>query len=382
MKRVGIITINDYNNYGNRLQNYAMHEVLKSLGCEVQTIRNTPLKHNNTYRKDVYYVINRIKEMSSTELIEAILKRTVYRFHVTKNKKIINKRIEAFKKFTYKNIKETSYLVNVDTIPFDLEKQFDYFIIGSDQVWNPVFRHGYSLDFCTFAPIYKRIAYAPSFGISTIPDKYKEKYKNWLYEIEHLSVREEAGAQIIKELTGKETPVLIDPTLILTREEWNSIAIKANNKPAGNYILTYFLGGVTKENKNRIRYIAKNKGFEIVNLACLKDRKRYNADPSEFIDYVASASVLFTDSFHGAIYSIIFEKPFVVFDRIGKIPTMGSRIDTLLSKFKLEDRKWNNIKNTNAIFNVDFSHIPPILDSERKKALNYLKNALDIKDGD
>ena len=108
--------------------------------------------------------------------------------------------------------------------------------------------------------------------------------------------------------------------------------------------------------------------------------KRYSEGPSEFLDYIASCELFLTDSFHGAIFSILFNKPFVVFDRIGNMPSMSSRIETLLSKFKLEHRKWERVMETGNYFEVDFSHVKPILEKERKKAYEYLKNALKIKD--
>ena len=106
----------------------------------------------------------------------------------------------------------------------------------------------------------KRIAYAPSFGISKIPEEYIDRYKTWLSEMYKLSVREEAGAKIIKELTGRDAVVLVDPTLMLTKEKWLSISKRAKNKPEGKYLLNYFLGSVSKETKKKIKSIAtKNK---------------------------------------------------------------------------------------------------------------------------
>jgi len=145
--------------------------------------------------------------------------------------------------------------------------------------------------------------------------------------------------------------------------------------------LTYFLGNVSKERKRKIKSIASKNKLKIVNLADIKDKETYVADPSEFIDYVNSVSVFLTDSFHGAVFSILLEVPFIVFNREGRLPSMNSRIDTLLSKFKLESRRANNVTDNNQIFEVDYSHVPPILEVERKKAYDYLKEALNVKDG-
>ncbi|NLV95059.1 MAG: polysaccharide pyruvyl transferase family protein, partial [Candidatus Riflebacteria bacterium] len=94
-----------------------------------------------------------------------------------------------------------------------------------------------------------------------------------------------------------------------------------------------------------------------------------------------SSDIVLTDSFHGTVFSILFEKPFIVFDRIHEGPSMVTRVETLLSKFKLESRKWQNMKNKNMndLFEIDFSHVPSILEAERKKALDFLKTALDVE---
>jgi hypothetical protein len=213
-----------------------------------------------------------------------------------------------------------------------------------------------------------------------LPEQYVENYKRWLSDMAYISVREDAGAKIVKELTGREAPILADPTLMLTKKKWLSISNPAQHKPNKPYLLTYFLGEVSKENRSNINQIASINSLEIVNMADINDEDRYSADPSEFIDYVYSAEILLTDSFHGAIFSIILEKPFIVFNRLGKHPSMNSRVDTLLSKFKLEDRKWENIKNSHDYFKIDYSHVPPILEVEQKQAISYLKKALDIDD--
>lgn len=249
-----------------------------------------------------------------------------------------------------------------------------------DQVRNPYFSDGSPIYFLTFASKEKRIAYSPSFGISEIPSEYLENYKIWLSEMASLSVREEAGAKIIKDLTGRDALVLVDPTLMLTKEKRLSIAEESFYKSKNKYLLTYFLGTQLKEEKKKIKEIARENNLKIVNLADIKDAKTHFVNPTEFLDYVNLASVFMTDSFHGAVFSILFQKPFVVFNRKGSIKSMNSRIDTFLSTFKLNSRKWENIKNVGDIFDVDYTHVAPILDSERNKTLKYLKEALHLKD--
>lgn len=370
MKKIGIITITDYNNYGNRLQNYAVQEVLSSLDFEVETIKT---KHPSLNKSDKSESIKCVKLIS--------LFRKILIFIVNKvSKRHFYNRYNKFVKFSKANITETEYYLDDNNIPDDIDSKYDYIVIGSDQIWNPTFRYGSSIDFATFASKEKRIAYAPSFGISEIPKEYILTYKKLLSEVAYLSVREDAGAKIIKELVGREAQVLIDPTLMLNRGQWLSLAIPSKSKPKHKFLLTYLLGEKTAEQIEVIDKIRKDNNMDIIALADIKDKKRFDIDPSEFIDYINSAQILITDSFHGVIFSILLERPFVVFRRNENTLSMNSRIDTLLSKFKFEDRRWENIKNRSNIFDIDFSHVPEILELERNKALDYLKNALDVKD--
>lgn len=372
MNKVAIFTLNGYYNYGNRLQNYAMQEILKSLNLDVETIINNRKSTNNKKLKDRIYNLLKCQP-------NEIYNKLYNKFSKNGIDYNTNKRTEVFKKFTLEYINETDYSISKDNIPKGLSIIYDYFITGSDQVWNPRNLHGSSVYFLTFAEEHKRIAYAPSFGVSEIKPEFLENYKEWISGMHKLSVREDDGAKIIKELTGRDAPVLVDPTLLITREKWLSIAKEASNKPKVRYLLTYFLGGIPDNYKNQIKNIVKENKLEVINLGDNREKDTYRTGPSEFIDYINDCSIFFTDSFHGAVFSILLEKPFIVFKRAGST-SMYSRIDTLLNKFELNDRKAENMPWEENVFEIDFSHVPPILEAERKKSIEYLKNALNIKD--
>lgn len=367
--KIAIVTLNGYFNYGNRLQNYALQETLKSLGNEIETIINDSkfeeYKGENRHRTIIEKIANIIKKSPR----EA--------FKVLEYKTSTKIRTSVFKKFTYDYIKETNYTISENNIPEDLSERYDYFVTGSDQVWNPL--DVSSIYFLTFAEKHKRIAYAPSFGISELKPELIDSYKEWISGINMLSIREDDGARIIKKLTGRDVPVLVDPTLLLTREKWLSIAKAAKTKPKEKYILTYFLGGIPDNYKKQLENVAKENKMKIINLGDIDEKESYRTGPSEFIDYINSCSLLCTDSFHGAVFSILFEKPFIVYERIGNSLSMYSRINTLLEKFNLNSRKVENIKNDSDFFNIDYSHVTPILEEERQKSFIYLRDALNIK---
>lgn len=370
MFNIGIITIIDYDNYGNRLQNYAVQEILISLGHDVETIVNIP-----SYQPSSSVFLNKlrkIKKMKTKRIIRVIenkLKNLKYR-------KIYAARNLAFRNFTKELIKETPYVLYRDVVPKKELEKYDFFVVGSDQIWNPHYRQGTGVDFLVFAPESKRVAYVPSFGVSQIPSEYEDNYRNWISGIPHLSVREQAGAEIIKSLTGRDVPVFIDPTLMLPKEKWLSIEKKMDRASNRRYILTYFLGEKPETFTEKVLRIAQDNQLDIINLSSLKDTDFYCVSPSEFIGLINSATLLCTDSYHGVIFSILMQTPFIIFDRSGDGPSMNSRIDTLLKLFKLEHRHSTNVFSEEKIFEMDYSHVDAILEKERSRAYAFLKNAL------
>lgn len=378
MKKIAILTLNGYKNYGNRLQNYALQEVLKKYNFHVDTIINEPVKLKRSLKSKIFEHIMKIKKNNLKNIFHKV-KSKLWLF--IKGKQVISLDFEReviFKDFSFNYLSETKQNnLNFEKFLLTNIKNYSFYIIGSDQVWNPTSVCGSSFYFAGFAPKKKRIAYAPSFGVSTIPEEFKENYKKWLNDMKHISVREEEGSKIIKDLTGRDVPVHVDPTLLLTKEKWLTIKKPASNKPNEKYMVTYFLGGVPQEYKNQIKKIAKDNNLKVINLGDIKEKETYITGPSEFVDYISSCNIICTDSFHGTVFSILFEKPFIVYERIGGT-SMYSRIETLLDMFNLREREIKNIK-TNDVFYIDYSHVPKILEKERKKAFDYLKKALNIE---
>ncbi len=198
--------------------------------------------------------------------------------------------------------------------------------------------------------------------------------KPWLSDMKAISVREDSGAQIVKDVAGRDAEVLLDPTLLLSKQKWLEIA-KVSQKPNGEYILTYFLGKKPKEAVQLISRISRDTKLPVINIADLKDKQAYQTGPAEFVDYINSAAAVFTDSFHGVAFSILLETPFVVYERIGS-PSMYFRIETLLCKLGLTNREARNLKEARDIFDVDIIMSFQVLHREREKARNFLKTNL------
>jgi hypothetical protein len=374
-KKIGIVTLHGYFNYGNRLQNYAAEQVLQSMGFEVETIRNESPKTEYSFSKKV---INLLKN-NPKEIVKKTKNKLISKKENNKTLKFDKEKKEKFLSFSGEYLNESDFVISENSIPTNLNNDYDFFITGSDQVWNPTIASSSSLHFLLFAPSSKRISFSPSFGISEIPDKYKGNFKTWLNEMKSLSVRENEGADIIKRLTGRNSEVLVDPTMMLNKKEWQAISKEYSKKPKKDFLFTYILGDLSNKKEKTIKRMAETNNLEIVNLADKKNLNYYTSGPREFLDFINSASLVLTDSFHASIFSIIFNTPFIVFDRVDNNLSMNSRINTLLGKFNLMSRYNLSLKSSNEeIFNIDFTKTDEILGQERKKVINYLNSALEI----
>lgn len=301
------------------------------------------------------------------------------RFPIREVKKLnyISREVK-FNEFTKKNIKQSRFTISKENINTKIVSEYDYFVCGSDQVWNPHFFFNSEIDFLTFANKSQRIAYSPSFGVAEIPKEYEGMYEEWINGIEYLSVREKAGANIIKYLTDREAIVLVDPTVMLTKNEWLSISKKPKWKSGKKYVLTYFLGEKSKDVKSKIDKICNDNNLELINLTDNSNKYIYSTDPQEFLWLINNCELMCTDSFHGVVFSLIMKSNFIVFERKDNNLSMNSRIETLLNLFNMNDRLEKNVLNDD-IFKTNFKSIDAIIEEEREKAINYLKNALNIK---
>lgn len=362
MRKVGIITMFNLNNYGNRLQAYALSEVVENLKCKAVELHYCDNGIKSLIKE--IYKRNRFL-LDSYYFLTGILKSGKFSFAV-KNCKRFNLFFEFSKKIK-------SQIVFSDT------PSFDYYLCGSDQIWNPNFACKSSY-FAAFAPKEKRISYAASFGISTLPEGSTEKYRKNLNDMQHISVREHQGAEIVKQLTGREAQVLIDPTLMIDRDGWRAVAKKPKFKVEGKYILTYFLSKTSEETDAYIKKIAKENNLQIISLHRFEENDYwYYTGPSEFIWLIENASLVCTDSFHASIFSILMDSPFIVFRREYKNNDMHSRLENLLVKFNLTDRFFERLQG-GAEFKKDYSHVSEILNLEREKAIKFLTNALNLND--
>lgn len=250
---------------------------------------------------------------------------------------------------------------------------------GSDQIWNSSTLYVDPLYYLRFAPQYKRVALSPSFGRDFIADYNKEKMRKWIIDYPYLSVREDSGVKLIKELTGRDATHLLDPTLIINSEEWKSI-LCIEDKP-NNYILAYFLDEPSDYAKKCLKKLKEKLDCKILAIPYKFEYMDYSdsivaAGPKEFVELVANAKVVCTDSFHGTVFALNMHTPFFAFEReYGSANKQSERVLSILRKVDMLDRYQpkNVVEELN---NLDFEHSEEILNVERKKAYDYVNNAI------
>lgn len=358
MKSAGIITIYDLKNYGNRLQNYAVQKVLTDLGLSVTTYTGNFHTYGFVWK---YRVKKKFNEISG------------YQFASDReNWAVLNRKL-AFQDFTDKYL-PTEAVEDLEL----LGNQADYFVIGSDQVWNPLWywKQDKEMYLLTFARPEQKICFSPSFGIEELPDIWKQWFREYLPTFPKLSVREQAGADIIRRLTGQTAQVMIDPTMMMDAKDWLRIAKKPygvnTRKP---FILSYFLGSRTEQAEQDIAELLKQKKWNVYHLLDKSQPNVYACGPSEFLYLFSKADIILTDSFHACVFAFLFNKPFVVYDREEHgVCKMNSRLDTLLGMLKLE-RKYRSKGIPNDWLECDYSEGCQALIEERRKARDFLRTS-------
>ncbi len=350
MGKVAIITLYD-SNIGNRLQNYALQQILKE------------------HRFDAYTYWYSLKS-SHIQKIKGYIKELLGWLHISKYRLyfVESKRKKGFERFSIRYIKKGKKIDLSRKIRF--EDEYEYYITGSDQVWHNWHNFENELEYfyLTFVPKEKRIAFSPSIGLAKFPEKDIEMHKYGLSGIKALSCREKAGCEMIKDLSGQEAELLSDPTLLLDKQDWVEIERKPTYEIDNKFVLVYFLGGIEKYVNDVIeKYVAEH-GCKVINIFNSDLEKQYYTMPDEFIYLMHHANYIFTDSYHACVFSIIFEKDFLVFHRKElSHEKMGTRIDDLFDRFQIRSRWFgDNLQ----IGNCKYENVTTILKEERKRADN------------
>lgn len=359
---IGLMTWFQYYNYGTALQLIAMNKLLSSKNDNVSVInyKTRPIK---TLKRKC--IVSKIHSHISNK----------------RNPKLSSsERDFEFEQF-YKTYLNFTDECNVLSELEKLNHSMDCFVCGSDQIWNPaVFDSHYFLDFVFDNN--RKIAYAPSMSLPKIDDPLIEKKMSVLVSsIDSLSVREEAGAKVLSKLINKQVKVVLDPTLLLKRDEWNEFLIDEEEKLNDDYILVYMLGN----NTNHWKMIEKFSASLNIDIRIIpvyeKDLLRKGCihspiGPKRFINLIKHSKYVLTDSFHGTVFSIIYGKKFNTFERFSNRSqyNQNSRIYNILTMLELNARIIKDRINTS---DIDYEKVYKLLNAEIVKSKEFLFNSID-----
>lgn len=335
MTKVGLVTY-DGNNYGGCLQAFALQQTLLEAGCDARIIsKRLPLKNSN------YNLLRRLWK-AVLDPAGYFQRRKYILRHTANDRKFRNRAFERFRqeRLSYED-RLTLNSENPGTIDWS---EYRSFVCGSDQIWNP---NLYGVDpFWTlqFVPKgCKKIAYAPSLGVSSVAPKWHPFFREALADFDYLSVREREGAKCLSEILHRQVDTVLDPTLLVSAEKWRSVMRPAPVE--GPYVFCYLFGSMPYIAKVKER-VKKISGLPIVSCPyhlrelTSDDILLYDIAPDQFVWLIANASLVLTDSFHATAFSINLRVPFVSLTRSPDThaANMNSRLYTLLQKTRLEER--------------------------------------------
>lgn len=370
--KIALLTFHNTANFGAALQAYALQHYLEEKGFETEY-----LDYNSHHRRMIYDMPYRIKSsLKSGKLVDAVL--------YTLGMPMMNMRKAKFDKFNEKYLHISKEVYHDKDELKKSNALYDKFIVGSDQVWNPG-NNGKDIAFLLsfVEDSSKTISYASSFGVSEIPDFIKEDYAACFKRIEHLSTREVSGVNIIKEISGREAKLVLDPVFLLTKNQWMEIMDKETF--GHKYMFSY------TNRKNQTSSFLKTTGFSLRGMKHHKLSRfttvsdfvnpnvnvKYDMSPTEFITNIQNSELVISASFHCICFSIILNKPFVCFltGNEGK----DERLKTLLTHFGLMDRVFTKDMRLEDVNKpIDWEHVNKGLEEKRQDSIEYLLKAVEV----
>ncbi len=371
MKKIGIATLYTGFNYGSALQAYAVKAIVERLDCSGDIFK---MKGSLIKGRDVR--VNKLFVMLFRAAFNAKGRKSLKNFKTSISKPLSDETMRLFSDFIDKKIKpiEISYSKLKKKAH---SEEYDAFLCGSDQIWGSTELYIDPFYYLQFAPQNKRIAFSPSFGKDFVPDYNKKRIAKYLSEIKYKSVREQSGVGIVKELTGDNAEVLIDPTLVLTSDDWRGeLELQADHKTP--YLLAYFLDTPSELAFQTIKELSDKYSLKIVGLPYQTNDlpwESLSAGPKEFVELISNAKVVCTDSFHGTAFSLNFNVPFYTFERnYGDAEKQSTRIHSILNYVGLTERL--DPSSSDTCFDIDFDEVNEKLNEERKHSYQYLADIL------
>ncbi|AEE91894.1 conserved protein of unknown function [Tepidanaerobacter acetatoxydans Re1] len=360
VKKIGIVTWYDRGyNYGSTLQAYASQIILQKMGYSSEFINFNPERQK---------ISKRIKEILK-RIYLYLFDRNVYETWKKMDDWIKSHLIISEKYDSYEQLKSKSL-------------KYDAVICGSDQIWNNSSGEINPFYYLQFINESKRIAYAPSIARDYIDKNLQSVFCDYVKGIKYLSIRETQGAELIKNITGRDAKVVLDPTLLVDKHEWENKLSDDYELKNKMYIFCYLL---TKNDKHYkiIAELSNKLNIEVITPTLLNryDKTSKNVDFFEFLNLIRYADYVVTDSFHGVAFSLNFCKQFAVFKRFPDSykETQNSRIYSILNEFGLNDRLVTDNNSLELIIkkNINYEDINIKLKRKREDSLQYLRSSLE-----
>lgn len=376
MKTIAIVNRTNLKNFGSVLQVYALCEVVKRLGYNSEVVwQDGNISKNFDIRPN-----KAIKTAFRLLMHPSLLWSTIQTIREVKAKVIDERKVKMFDEFVAKHFVQSFYK------PGELDRmaatdKYYKFVCGSDQIWCTTTLYPDPMMYLRFVPKEKRVAYAPSLGRNYIPNYNKKILKKFINDIPCISVREDEGHRLINELTGRDTLVVADPTLLLKNTDWDKL--KIDIETPDNYVLCYFLDEPSQEVKTSVCKYANelNKDIVILGTMISLDYPEYRiyhpiAGPGEFLYLIDKAKMVITDSYHGMLFAINYHKKFWSVERAYSQFDQSSRQLTVLNRLGIKERYVNgNINFTDA--DIDYTTVQAKIDEFVVLSMNYLKNSLE-----
>ena len=365
--KTGLVTFYHIHHYGALLQAYATERSVERCGSQCEIVDYYVNQNNDLFRRP-------------TGLGSAAAD-----VHTALHYAPLKARYQRFEDFSRQYLRISGHRFQSVEELKSAELPYDVILSGSDQIWNPkIFPDG------RFDPVFfgafsrrRKIAYAPSFGIPHVPEGMEEELRGYLAGFSHVSVRERQGQVIVEEVTGKTVPVVLDPTLLLDREEWGAIAQPPADK---GYILCYCIskpGALSPY----IHALAEKTGLPVVQLCGIRQKVHpkakcvLDAGPAEFLGLFQNASYVCTNSFHGTVFSVQFQKPFFTAVAPSELAAPeSSRTFSILSRLGLTGRIIGKGDTAGLDDAIDWASVDRRLEEARQSSLTYLRAALADED--
>jgi hypothetical protein len=375
-RRVAILSIPRYLNYGTQLQAFALQHGIRSLGYDSRFL---------DYQPPPLASLSRPKRVArALTQPHLVAKGFTVRLREKRTERLTAPRMAKLAEFSHQRLDVTAKRFESSEALSRVAGEYDAFVVGSDQLWSPLGHLGEDAFFLPFAPESKRIAYAPSIGVSKVEGAARQWLSQGVSGIPYLSVREKDGAEIIEELTGRTALVVVDPTMLVQPAEWNAhLGERVERDP---YLLCYFLQGDAYA-RDVAETIARRRGLKLIMLPFVASdllepragtESRIAVGPFDFARLIRDASFVCTDSFHGTVFSVLFRREFHVFRRYDnpKEAATFSRMRNLLGKLALESRACDRDRTNFDDEPIDFDAAHARLADWRTFSLDFLRNSL------